>query len=105
MMRRAYMEGIQTDPRSTLVDLEASRVWADAFLDESDGAAGWGGIDCPVAIVSGAQENEACRARAEALRGPLGQAATCEIEGAAHFLPLEQPAGLAAEIERIMEAA
>jgi pimeloyl-ACP methyl ester carboxylesterase len=105
MMRRAYMEGIQTDPRSTLVDLEASRAWADAFASESDGVAGWGGIACPVAIVSGAQENEACRARAEALRGPLGQASTFEVEGAAHFLPLEKPEDLAAEIQRLMEAA
>ncbi len=97
MMRRAYMEGIQTDPRATLVDLEASRAWADSF----DGGKG---IRCPVSIVQGTAENEACRSRAEALAGSLGSASTTEIEGAAHFLPLEQPKALASEIRRVAEA-
>lgn len=97
MMRRAYMEGIQTDPRATLVDLEASRAWATGF----DGG---GNIDCPVTIVNGASENETCRERASALATSLASASTTEVESAAHFLPLEQPAALANEIRRVAEA-
>ena len=99
MMQRAYMEGIQTDPRATLVDLEASRTWADAFDSKASG------IDCPVVVVTGAAEDTGCVARAEALAGSLAQARTTTVEGAAHFLPLEQPAALAQEIRRIAEAA
>lgn len=98
MMQRAYMEGIQTDPRATLVDLEASRAWADAF---QAGA----GIDCPVEIVLGSAENAACVARAERLAGSLAHATTATVDAAAHFLPLEQPEALAREIRRIAEAA
>jgi pimeloyl-ACP methyl ester carboxylesterase len=98
MMRRAYMEGIRTDPRATLVDLEASRAWSNSF----DG--GGGQIKCPVTIVSGAAENGDCRSRANTLAGSISGAATPEIAGAAHFLPLEQPEALAAEIHRLAEA-
>ena len=101
MMRRAYMEGIQTDPRATLVDLEASRAWADAATKQQ----GLAEIDCPIGIVSGSAENEACRARAEGLTQAFPKAQTARIEGAAHFLPLEQPDALAAEIRRVAEAA
>ncbi len=98
MMRRAYLEGIRTDPRATLVDLEASRAWADTSRD-------LGTIDCPVAIVSGSAEDAACRARAERLAESLPTSRISEIEAAAHFLPLEQPEALAARIEEIAEAA
>jgi pimeloyl-ACP methyl ester carboxylesterase len=104
MMQRAYMEGIRTDPRATLVDLEASRTWSDAFLADQQGGAG-SGTNCPVTIVSGSAENEACRARAEALSGSIAGASVAEIDAAAHFLPLEQPAALAAEIRQVAEAA
>ncbi|MBJ18639.1 MAG: alpha/beta hydrolase [bacterium] len=97
LMRRAYMEGIRTDPRATLVDLEASRAWSDAF----DGGSG---IRCPVSIVNGQAENDACRSRAESLAGTLGSASIIEVEGAAHFLPLEKPEALASEIRRVAEA-
>ncbi len=99
MMTKAYMEGIKTDPRATLVDLQASRAWSDAF----DAAAS--GIDCPVTIVSGAAEHAACVARAEALADALAHGSAETIDAAAHFLPLEQPEALAAEIRRVAEAA
>ena len=99
MMQRAYMEGIKTDPRATLVDLEASRAWSEAFDARASG------IDCPVAIVSGAAENEACVARAVALAGSLSKGSTETVEDAAHFLPLEQPVALAALIRTAAEAA
>lgn len=97
MMQKAYMEGIKTDPRATLVDLKASRAWASDF-DAS-------GIDCPTSVVSGSSENSDCVTRAEALAARLPACETKTIEAAAHFLPLEQPAALAAEIRRVAEAA
>jgi pimeloyl-ACP methyl ester carboxylesterase len=90
LMRRAYMEGIKTDPRATLVDLEASRAWADGF-DRGD-------LSCPVRIVCGSAESENSRRRAEELESALDAASSCVIDGAAHFLPLEKPSALAAEI-------
>ncbi len=101
MMQKAYMEGIKTDPRATLVDLEASQTWSKAFDPE--------GIDCPATIVIGTSENTDCLARAETLAGQLSSGRTATVEAAAHFLPLEQPAALAAliaaEIKRVAEAA
>ncbi|MEM9174320.1 MAG: alpha/beta hydrolase [Myxococcota bacterium] len=99
MMQKAYMEGIKTDPRATLVDLEASRAWSDDF------DAATCGIDRPVVVVSGAAEDEACVARAEALASALPGGSTCTLEGAAHFLPLERPDALAALIKTRAEAA
>ena len=99
MMQKAYMEGIKTDPRATLVDLQASRAWSDAF----DAAAC--GIECPVTVVSGAAENADCVARSEALASALANGRSSTIEAAAHFLPLEQPEALAAQIRSAAEAA
>jgi pimeloyl-ACP methyl ester carboxylesterase len=99
MMQKAYMEGIKTDPRATLVDLEASRRWVDGF-----DAAG-SGIDCPAAIVSGSAENADCVSRAQALASALPNGRTQTVEAAAHFLPLEQPDALAALIRSHAEAA
>ena len=98
MMQKAYMEGIKTDPRATLVDLEASRAWADAF-DATQGPA------APTLVVHGGSEDGACVGRAQALAGALAGGTSTTIDGAAHFLPLEQPAALANEIRRIAEAA
>jgi pimeloyl-ACP methyl ester carboxylesterase len=100
LMKRAYMEGIQTDPRATLVDLEASRRWSDAFDPSKEGSA----VTCPTRIVGGSAESEGCRERAENLARALGQAPVSLIEGAAHFLPLEKPQALAKEISLIAEA-
>ncbi len=98
MMRRAYMEGIQTDPRATLVDLQASRSWTDANSSALD-------IGCPTRIVCGESEHAAARERAESLSGRCAKSTLSEVADAAHFLPLEQPAALAAEILKIAEAA
>jgi len=103
LMKRAYMEGIQTDPRATLVDLEASRRWSDAFdadYADDDGPS----IRCLSRIVIGSTESADCRDRAEALADALPQTSIALIEDAAHFLPLEKPEALANEIQRIAEA-
>jgi len=101
LMKRVYMEGIQTDPRATLVDLEASRRWSDEFLAGEAPSS----IDCPTRVVCAAGEAPECRERAETLASTLPQATVSRIEGAAHFLPLEKPEALANEIRQIAEAA
>ena len=103
LMKRAYMEGIKTDPRATLVDLEASRAWSDAF-DLSDLSEDGGSIACPVRVVSGSAESGDCLERADELARALPQASVVMIEGAAHFLPLEKPEALVKEIQLLAEA-
>jgi pimeloyl-ACP methyl ester carboxylesterase len=99
MMQKAYMEGIKTDPRATLGDLESSRAWADAF------DAARPGFQAPVLFVHGAGEDPGCVTRARTLADALPQATTATIEAAAHFLPLEQPAALAAQVRTLTESA
>lgn len=100
LMKRAYREGIQTDPRATLVDLVASRRWSDGFVRGDRPPS----IDCPTRIVCGAGEATACLERAEKLASALPRATLSIVEGAAHFLPFEKPAALASEIRQIAEA-
>ena len=99
LMKRAYMEGIQTDPRATLVDLEASRRWSDSFNPVDDGRS----VTCPTRIVGGSAESEDCRERADELAHSLSQASVAMVEGAAHFLPLEKPEALSKEIRQIAD--
>ena len=94
-MRRYWFESIQTDPRATLVDLEACRDFAKAF----DGACGAKSV-----VACGEAEPEADRARAQGFASRLGAPCTT-LPGAASLLPLEKPAELAREILRLMEAA
>jgi pimeloyl-ACP methyl ester carboxylesterase len=96
LMRRAYMEGIKTDPRATLIDLEASRAWANAFDGKS--GAEVGGVQCPVRIVSGGAESDSVRQRSEQLARVSPHSSTYIVDGAAHFLPLENPAALSSLI-------
>jgi pimeloyl-ACP methyl ester carboxylesterase len=98
LMKRAYMEGLQTDPRATLVDLEASRRWSDAFSDSARS------IACPCRVLGGAAEPPQSQKRAEDLSNSLSQATFSLVEGAAHLLPLEQPAGLASEVREMAAA-
>ncbi len=95
LMRRAWFESIQTDPRVTLVDLEASRAFASSLTDAPA---------VPTLVVCGEHEAAAERESAQALATRLG-ARLHTIPSAAHWLPLEQPAAFAAEILRLPEAA
>jgi len=100
LMRRAWFESVQTDPRATLVDLEASRDFARGFDAKSAAAT----VGAPIVVASGAHEPAADRERARALAAGLGGRFVA-LDGAGHWLPLEQPAALAAEIFRLAEAA
>ncbi len=109
LVKRAYMEGIQTDPRATLVDLEACRRWADAFgSGTGDGADAPGRsgtpIETPTRIVCGSAESPEARERAAALAQSLDHGTLVEIGDAAHFLPIEKPEALAREIGLVTEA-
>ena len=95
LMRRAWFESIQTDPRATLVDLEASQVFARTLATASSGAAS--AAAARILVVAGASEPvadlESARARSEQLGGRF-----VTLEMAGHWLPLEQPEALAREI-------
>ncbi|MEZ4331987.1 MAG: alpha/beta hydrolase [Myxococcota bacterium] len=101
-MRRAWFETIQTDPRATLVDLEASRTFAQAFDARRERPTAAPAL--PILVVAGEFEPEADRVSARALADRLG-ARFVTIEQAAHWLPLEQPAVLAREVLGLAEAA
>jgi len=109
LMRRVYMEGIKTDPRATLGDLEASRKWSDALRKGPARA-----LRRPLRVFTGSAEGEADRRRAAELLATLSNASesgantsftSSVIEDAAHFLPLEQPAAFAAEVSRFRREA
>ena len=99
VMKRAYMEGIQTDPRATLVDFEASR----RFSDKSNGNEF--SLTCPIRFIDGAAESNDDRERSKAFAEGIAGSSVDSIEGAANYLPFEQPKLLAEEIQRIVEAA
>lgn len=100
LMRRAFFESIQTDPRVTLVDLEASRAFAASVAPTAARDAG----AIPTLVVCGEHEPAAEIEAARMLATRLG-ARFAALPGAAHWLPLEQPAALAREILALSEAA
>lgn len=114
LMRRAWLESIQTDPRATLVDLEASQRFARAFAQsaktEKERTAGGTGVrpdslaGLRVLVVAGEHEAEQDRSAAEALSARLAGRFVL-IPQAAHHVPLEQPQALAREILALAEAA
>ncbi len=102
LMRRAWFESIQTDPRVTLVDLEASRAFARALASAASPAAAARAV--PTLVACGEHEPASELEAARALATRLGARFTL-IPSAAHWLPLEQPAALAREILALAEAA
>lgn len=103
LMKRAYMEGIATDPRATLGDLEASRRWCDAFEDGPDEKGD--AIGCARLFVDGAAESDSIRARSEKFAQTLSDSPVGLIEGASHYLPFEQPQALAEQIRSMADTA
>jgi pimeloyl-ACP methyl ester carboxylesterase len=103
LMRRAWFESIQTDPRVTLVDLEASRSFARALASAAKSPPATARA-VPTLVACGEHEPAAELEAARVLATQLGARFT-EIPSAAHWLPLEQPAALAREILALAEAA
>jgi pimeloyl-ACP methyl ester carboxylesterase len=99
LMKRAYMEGVRTDPRATLVDFEASRL----FFNKANG--NHFELACPIRFIDGASEADDVHERAKIFAGGIAGSSIGSIDGAAHYLPFEQPKLLAEEIQRIAEAA
>jgi pimeloyl-ACP methyl ester carboxylesterase len=98
VLKRAYTEGIQTDPRATLVDFEASRRFFDA-INGSDFE-----FACPVRFMDGAAESDTNRDRSRSFAEKVAGSSCGSIDDAAHYLPFEQPKSLVEEIQRIAEA-
>jgi pimeloyl-ACP methyl ester carboxylesterase len=99
LMKRAYMEGIATDPRATLGDLEASRNWCDAF-------AGGSSVDFPTLFVDGAAESDDNRNRSEKFAQTFADSPAASFEvvaDASHYLPFEQPQALARQIRQMAD--
>ncbi len=98
LMKRAYMEGIATDPRTTLGDLEASRRWCDAFDEKAASA-----LACSTLFVDGAGESAEALDRSKHFAQSFSDSSQHLIEGASHYLPFEQSQALADEIGRMAE--
>lgn len=96
LMRRAWFESIQTDPRATLGDLEACRGCGSDFASAASALP-------PVLVVCGESQPEAERESASALASRLG-ARRESVGQAGAWLPLEQPAALARAIAAFASA-
>ncbi len=107
-MQRFYLESIQTDPRATLVDLEACRAFVRG--EPRDAAAAGANpalrtkTSIPTLIACGEAEPEADRTAAQDLAARLGARHEQVREGAS-VLPLECPAALARAVLHLLEAA
>jgi pimeloyl-ACP methyl ester carboxylesterase len=100
MMRRAYMEGIGTDPRATLGDLEAVRRWTETLDEEGYDADAPGAFRGRVLLAEGESAPLEQRDLAKRWFTPVGECTSTLIAGASHFLPLERPAPFAAALRR-----
>jgi pimeloyl-ACP methyl ester carboxylesterase len=90
VMQRGFLEQLKTDPRALFGDLLACR--------DFDVEARLGEVRVPVLAIRGAHESEALRRGGEALAAAVPRARSRVVEGAAHAVPLEQPAALAAAV-------
>jgi pimeloyl-ACP methyl ester carboxylesterase len=95
-MRKAFMEGMKTDPRATYGDLQACRDWDDT--------ARLGEIAAPTLVVHGADELDDVREQAEALSSSIPGAQLRTIPAAGHSLLLEAPEALGTEVGAFLAA-
>jgi pimeloyl-ACP methyl ester carboxylesterase len=96
VMQRGFLEDLKTDPRAVLGDYEAIQRW--------QGGARSGEIRVPTQIVHGEHEVPELAAAAAELAKAIAGARLAVIPGAAHKLPIEQPAALAAQIREFLAA-
>jgi 3-oxoadipate enol-lactonase len=90
---RAFAEWVKTDPRATLGDRRAQAEW--------DASQRLSAISCPTLIVIG--EHEANRPAAEELAEQVPQARIVQLSGAGRHGVIEQPAALAAVVNRFLQ--
>lgn len=104
MMRRAYMEGIGTDPRATLGDLEAIRTWTRERTQQEKPRRAFAPepFEGRVLLAEGESEPEGQQESTRRWLASVAPPLSVRIPKAAHFLPLEQPAQLAQEIRRFV---
>jgi pimeloyl-ACP methyl ester carboxylesterase len=87
-LKKAFMEGMKTDPRATYGDLQACRDWAPGDrLSE---------IRVPARVIHGESELDGVKGRAAALADALSSGAPETIPAAGHALLLEAPEALGA---------
>lgn len=96
VMKRAFMEGLETDPRATWGDLVACQAW-----DDRDRLAG---ISAPTLVVHGEDDYAWVAASARSLAERLAAAELDTIASAGHSLLLEAPDPLAERVGRFLEA-
>ena len=96
IMKRAFMEGMKTDPRATYGDLLACRDWQDAARLPD--------ITIPTLIVHGEAEIPRVKEGAAALAEAMPTARLEIIPGAGHWIPLEAPEELAECISNFLGA-
>ena len=90
IMKKAFMEGMKTDPRATFGDLVAYQQWNE--VDQLSN------ITAPTLIVHGTDEREATRASAAALAEQIQHSQLEKIEDAGHSILMEAPSALAERI-------
>jgi pimeloyl-ACP methyl ester carboxylesterase len=88
--QRAWAEFLKTDPRARYGDLVASQGWSAADR--------LGELRAPCLCAIGEHEMPAIAENVDALVGRVPGARKIVISGAAHEIPLEQPAGLASGV-------
>jgi len=94
-LKKAFMEGMKTDPRATYGDLQACHAWAPG-----DGLAE---IRVPALVLHGESELDEIKTRAAALAEALGCPAPEAIPAAGHALLLEAPEALAERIAAFLD--
>lgn len=94
-MKKAFMEGMKTDPRATYGDLQACRDWAPGDRLSKVGV--------PSLVLHGESELDEVKARAAALAKALGCGSPETIPAAGHALLLEAPEVLAERIASFLD--
>ena len=94
-MKKAFMEGMKTDPRATYGDLQACHDWAPGDRLSKTGA--------PALVVHGESELDEVKARAAALAEALGCPGVETVPAAGHALLMEAPEALAERIAAFLD--
>ncbi|MDG2049320.1 MAG: alpha/beta hydrolase [Myxococcota bacterium] len=95
IMKKAFMEGMKTDPRATFGDLLACQQWTgQERLSE---------ILTPTLVVNGAEDREAILSTAPELTQKLKTAQLEILEGTGHTLLLESPKAVGHLVQNFLE--